>query len=156
MAGITGGKLPTTAGAFQTVDHVSGASNSDGFVAKISPGAVTGVFASPTTLNFGTVALNTTSPTKTVTLFNLTASAITITGPIFTGANVIDFGQPSGTCGATLAAGASCTYDIFFRPTSSGAESATFNIADSDASSPQTVALSGIGGSSRGTASGFS
>src|SRR5205823_13260713 len=78
IAGITGGNLPTTAGAFQTVDHVSGASNSDGFVAKISPVAVTVVFASPTSLNFGSVALNTTSPTKTVTLFNLTASAITI------------------------------------------------------------------------------
>ena len=145
VAGITGGNFPTTAGAFQTVNHVSGG-NSNGFVAKISPGAVTGVFASPTTLNFGSVALNTTSPARTVTLFNLTASAISITGPTFTGANVTDFGQPSSTCGATLAAGASCTYDIFFKPTISGAESATFNLADSDASSPQTVALSGIGG----------
>ena len=156
IAGTTGGNFPTTAGAFQTVDHVSGASNSDGFVAKISPGAVTGVFASPTTLNFGNVALNTTSPTKTVTLFNLTASAITIAGPTFTGANVTDFGQPSGTCGNTLAAGASCTYDIFFKPTVSGVESATFNIADSDISSPQMVALSGIGGSSGGTTPDFS
>jgi Beta-propeller repeat len=146
VAGITSGNFPTTTGAFQTVNHVSGASNSNGFVAKISPGAVTGVFASPTTLNFGTVTLNTTSPNKTVTLFNATASAITITGTSFTGPNVIDFGQASSTCGATLAAGASCTYDIFFRPTGSGAESATFNIADSDTSGPQTVALSGIGG----------
>jgi hypothetical protein len=146
VAGITSGNFPTTTGAFQTVNHVSGASNSNGFVAKISPGAVTGVFASPTTLNFGTVTLNTTSPNKTVTLFNAAASAITITGTSFTGPNVIDFGQASSTCGATLAAGTSCTYDIFFKPTSSGAESATFNIADSDASSPQTVALTGIGG----------
>jgi len=156
IAGITGGNFPTTAGAFQTVDHVSGSSNSDGFVAKISPGAVTGVFASPTTLNFGSVALNTSSPTKTVTLFNLTASAITITGPTFTGANVTDFGQPSGTCGATLAAGASCTYDVFFKPTASGSESATFSIADNGASSPQTVSLTGVGGGGGGTTPDFS
>jgi hypothetical protein len=146
VAGITSGNFPTTTGAFQTVDNVSSTSNTDGFVAKLSPGAVTGVFATPSTLNFGTQPLNIASTPKIVTLLNLSSSAIAITGPTFSGPNSIDFSQPSTTCGATLAAGSSCTYSVVFTPTVSGSESATMSIIDSDASSPQIVALTGIGG----------
>jgi hypothetical protein len=48
-------------------------------------------------------------------------------------------------CGATLAAGASCTFDVAFAPAASGTLSAMLNIADSAVGSPQTVALSGTG-----------
>src|SRR5262249_22885860 len=78
ITGVTSGSFPTTLGAFQTVDNVSGANNQDGFVAKISPAAVTGVFASPISLAFGNQIVNTASTPKTVTLFNDSASTLTI------------------------------------------------------------------------------
>ena len=75
-----------------------------------------------------------------------------ITPTITPGANTNagDFSvTPTGTtCGATLAAGASCTIDVIFAPSvaGGGAESATLSIADNASSpEPQTVALSGTG-----------
>jgi hypothetical protein len=145
ITGVTAGNFPTTSGAFQTVDKVTGQNNTDGFVAKLSPGAVTGVFATPASLSFGSQPLNTTSAPKLVTLLNDTSAAITISGATITGTNAADFAQTT-TCATTLAAAATCTYSVTFKPTVSGAESATLGIATSDASSPHNVALSGTGG----------
>jgi hypothetical protein len=150
VAGVTGGNFPTTAGAFQTVDHVTGTNNNDGFVGKLSPGAITGVFAAPIHLSFGTQTLHVASAPKVVTLFNDSSATITITGATITGTNAADFADTT-TCGAALAVGATCTYSIIFTPSVSGAESATLSIADSDPSSPQTVSLTGTGGGSGGT-----
>jgi Beta-propeller repeat len=144
IAGITFGNFPTTAGAFQSADNVTGQNNLDGFVAKLSPGAVTGVFASPINLPFGTQTINTASTAKIITLFNDSSSTLTITGGSFSGANAADFSQTT-TCGATLAVAGTCTYSVKFTPTTLAAENATFSIADSDSSSPQTVSLTGTG-----------
>ena len=148
FAGITASTFPTTSGAFQTTFKATG-SSSDGFVAKMSPGAVTGVFATPAVLSFGSVVENTASPGKTVTLFNETQSALTIgvNGITVTGTNASDFGQVNNCPlpGSTLAAGASCTITVTFTPTTTSSETATLSIADSDTSSPQTVSLSGTG-----------
>ena len=144
ITGVTDGNFPTTPSAFQIVDGVTGQNNFEGFVAKISPGAVTGVFASPVNLAFGNQVVNTPSVAKTVTLFNDSASTLTITGVSFTGANATDFGQTT-TCAGALAAASTCSYSITFTPTTTSAESATFSITDSDATSPQTVSLTGTG-----------
>jgi hypothetical protein len=144
ITGVTSGNFPTTPSALQVVDNVTGANNNDGFVAKISPGAGTGVFASPVNLAFGNQAVNTPSAAKIVTLFNDSASTLTILGVSFTGTNAADFGQTT-TCTGALAAASSCTYNITFTPTTTSAESATFSITDSDATSPQTVSLTGTG-----------
>jgi hypothetical protein len=144
ITGVTAGNFPTTPSAFQIVDNVTGQNNEDGFVAKISPGAVTGVFVAPVNLAFGNQVVNTPSNAKIVTLFNDSASTLTIIGVSFTGTNAADFGQTT-TCGGTLAATATCTYSITFTPTTTSVESATFSISDSDSSSPQTVSLTGTG-----------
>jgi hypothetical protein len=44
-----------------------------------------------------------------------------------------------------LAAGASCTISVTFKPTKTGARSATLKITDNAAGSPQQVLLSGTG-----------
>jgi hypothetical protein len=44
-----------------------------------------------------------------------------------------------------LAANASCTVTLRFRPSGTGARSATLAIADNAAGSPQTVGLTGTG-----------
>jgi hypothetical protein len=99
---------------------------------------------SPTSLSFGTVAVGTLSPAKTVTLTNVGTTALTITGIAITGTNAGDFAQ-SHTCGSSLAAGASCTINITFKPTASGTRTAALSISDSAASSPQKAALYGAG-----------
>ena len=57
-----------------------------------------------------------------------------------------DFAQ-TNTCGSSLAAGASCTVNVTFTPTASGARTGTLSIASNAPGSPATVALSGTGGS---------
>jgi hypothetical protein len=59
----------------------------------------------------------------------------------------------------TLAGGASCTINVLFTPTATGTRTATLNIVDNAAGSPQTVALTGTGTNSPvtiGVASGSS
>jgi hypothetical protein len=149
FTGITNSNFPTTAGAFQTTFMATNES-SDGFVAKMSPGAAASVFASPTTLNFGNQGVNTPSSAQEVTLTNNTGSALSNIAITFAGANPTDFAQ-SNTCGATittngsLAAYTACTINVIFTPSITGAESATMDVVDSDASSPQQVALTGTG-----------
>jgi hypothetical protein len=143
ITGTTGGNFPTTVGAFQTVDNVTGSSNNDGFVAKLSPGAVTGVFASPAFLSFGSQIVNTPSSAKTVTLFNNSATLLTNIAVSFTGTNASDFTEGTSTCTTTLAASSTCTITVIFTPKTTSTESAALNIANSD--SPQIVSLAGTG-----------
>jgi hypothetical protein len=145
IAGVTSGNFPTTVGAFQITDSVTGNSSNDGFVAKLSPGAVTGVFISPAFLSFGNQIEHSPSAPQTVTLYNnssTTLSGITIS---FTGANAADFSEGTSTCTTTLAATSTCTIQVIFTPSTTTTETAVLNIADSDPSTPQTVSLTGTG-----------
>jgi hypothetical protein len=69
---------------------------------------------------------------------------LSITGITITGANPGDFTNTT-TCGTSLAAGRSCAITVRFRPTVTGARTATLSISDGDPTSPQTVLLSGTG-----------
>src|SRR6202023_2888191 len=55
-----------------------------------------------------------------------------------------DFSQ-TNTCGASVAAGGSCTVSVVFTPTATGSRTGTLTITDSASNSPQTVSLSGTG-----------
>src|SRR5207245_2525369 len=99
---------------------------------------------SPTSLNFGTVAIGTTSAAKTVTLTDVGTTSLSINGVAITGTNAGDFAQ-THTCGSSLAAGASCTISVTFKPTASGTRSAALSVTDNAAGSPQKVPVSGIG-----------
>ena len=99
---------------------------------------------SPTSLSFGTVAIGVISAAKTVTLTNLATTSLTITAIAISGTNAADFAQ-THTCGSSLAAGASCTISVTFKPTASGTRSAALSVTDNAAGSPQQVPLSGIG-----------
>jgi hypothetical protein len=141
---VTGGTsdgLLTTKGAFQTT-HKGSASGFDVFVSKLSPAAVSGVFADPGALNFPLTAVGSTSAAQSVTLANLTKAPLTSIAITFTGTYANQYAE-TNTCGTTLAAGANCTISVTFKPTVIAAAAATLSIADSDASSPQTVDLTG-------------
>jgi len=107
-------------------------------------GTGTAAKLSPTSLNFGTQAIGVTSAAKTVTLTNAGTTSLTITAIAITGTNPADFAQ-THTCGSSLAAAASCTISITFKPTASGSRSAALSVTDNAAGSPQTVPLSGLG-----------
>ncbi|NUP01958.1 MAG: choice-of-anchor D domain-containing protein, partial [Nonomuraea sp.] len=49
------------------------------------------------------------------------------------------------TCGSSLAAGASCTVNVTFKPTASGVRTGGLKVASDDRSSPLTVNLTGSG-----------
>jgi probable HAF family extracellular repeat protein len=147
---------PTASGTRTAVLSIS--DNAAGSPQKLTlSGIGTTVMLSPTSLNFGVVAVvaigGTTSAAQTVTLTNVGTTALSINGIAITGTNAGDFAQ-THTCGSSLAAGASCTISVTFRPTAIGTRRAAVSITDNAAGSPQNVALSGIGGATGG-GSGF-
>ncbi len=91
-------------------------------------------------MSFGSIAVGSTSATKTVTLTNrggaLTFSSITTS---------TDYAIASNTCGAGIAAGASCTVGVRFTPSVLGTDNGTLTFVDSALTSPQTVSLTGTG-----------
>jgi hypothetical protein len=94
---------------------------------------------SPTSLSFPSQTQGSTSASQTVTLTSSGGTA-SITGITASG----DFAR-STTCGATLAAGASCTVAVTFAPTTAGTRSGTLSITSSATVSPHTVTLTGTG-----------
>ncbi|HEY6448368.1 MAG TPA: choice-of-anchor D domain-containing protein [Acidobacteriaceae bacterium] len=99
---------------------------------------------STTSIAFPTTAHGTTSEARAVTLTNGGTATLTLSSITLTGTNPADF-EALNTCGPTLAAGASCTVYVAFRPATAAAFKATLSIADNGSSSPQSVALSGTG-----------
>ncbi|HEV2351609.1 MAG TPA: FG-GAP-like repeat-containing protein [Terriglobia bacterium] len=98
---------------------------------------------SPSILIFTSLPVGSASVAQTVTLSNTGTAALTISSVATSG----DFAQ-TNTCGASVAAGASCTISLTFTPTAEGSRTGTLTITDNNngvASSTQTVALSGTG-----------
>lgn len=106
--------------------------------------ALDSVALSAKSLEFGSVAKGTTSAAKTVTVTNKGAAALNLTGTKITGAGAADFAELN-TCGPTLAAGASCSIEVAFKPAGTASYAAVLSIADSGSASPQAVALTGTG-----------
>lgn len=102
------------------------------------------VSLSTSSLSLGNQAVDTTSPSQTVTLYNSSATTLNISSIGITGANSSDFSQ-ANTCNSSVAAGGNCTIAILFTPAASGSRTATLSVADNGSGSPQAVALSGTG-----------
>jgi hypothetical protein len=90
--------------------------------------------------------VGTTSSPQIVTLTNNLNSALTISNIGFTGTNSGDFSQ-TNTCGSSVSAGGNCTISVSFTPSASGTRTAALSITDDAENSPQTVNLTGTGGS---------
>jgi F5/8 type C domain/Pectate lyase superfamily protein/Abnormal spindle-like microcephaly-assoc'd, ASPM-SPD-2-Hydin len=93
-----------------------------------------------TALTFPTQALNTTSSAQAVTVTNTGTAAASVSSIATSG----DFSQ-TNTCGSSIAAGASCTVNVSFRPTASGSRSGSLTITSNATNSLTTVSLSGTG-----------
>ena len=92
-------------------------------------------------LAFGNQTINTTSVPLTVTLTNNGSKATAITS---IASNLTVYTQ-TNNCGTSLAAGASCTVTVTFKPIAQGTFTGTLTFIDADATSPQVVSLTGTG-----------
>ncbi len=111
-----------------------------------APGAPA-VTLSPTTLAFGSQAVNTSSAPQTTTLRNSGTGPLTISTIALVGTNATSYTQ-TNTCPispATLAAGATCTATVTFKPTGTGTRNATLRFTDNASGSPHNVSLTGTG-----------
>ncbi|HYA24647.1 MAG TPA: FG-GAP-like repeat-containing protein, partial [Terriglobales bacterium] len=105
-------------------------------------GKGTFVSLSPTQLTFPAQKVGTKSTPQSVTLTNTGPTALTIFSVTIT--KLEEFTQ-TNNCVPQVAAGASCTIEVTFAPTSKGTHEATVSISDNGGSSPQTVPLTGTG-----------
>jgi hypothetical protein len=108
-------------------------------------GTGTVVKVSPTTLTFGNQPVGTSSLPQMVTLTNVGTKVLNISDMSTVGTNAGDFSISNNTCLPTVQPGASCTFNVTFTPTQTGARSASVSITDDGGASPQLVPLSGTG-----------
>ncbi len=93
----------------------------------------------PNTLNFGNVAVGS-STTLATTLLNTSSTAVTNIGiSASTGFTV------NSSCGAALAPGSSCPIRVTFTPAAAGVQTGTLTVNSSDSTSPLIASLTGAG-----------
>jgi exo-beta-1,3-glucanase (GH17 family) len=109
----------------------------------VAPSTVTATLT-PSALTFASTNVGATSAAQTVTLKNTGTGTLTVSSIGFSGTSAGSFSQ-TNTCTAGLTAGKTCTLSVSFKPTATGAASATLSVASNAAGSPTTVALSGTG-----------
>jgi hypothetical protein len=102
------------------------------------------VSLSSVSINFGNQSTGGTSNPQPLTLTNFGAAQLAISSIVVLGGNAGDFSQ-NNNCGATLAPNASCTINVTFTPSTTGARSSSVTITDNALGSPETVGLSGTG-----------
>ena len=103
-------------------------------------GAQSTLTVAPSSLAFGSITVGA-SANLTVALTN--TGGIPITGLAVTANG--DFAVTIPCTSTILAAGSSCTAQVTFTPSQTGARTATLTVVSSDAASPATIPLSGTG-----------
>jgi hypothetical protein len=101
----------------------------------------TAVRLSISSLSFSPQQLNTSGTPQSFTLTNLGSSSMPISS---IAASASDYTE-TNNCGSSLAAGANCAITVTFTPKAVGTRPGSIVIIDGDASSPQTISLSGTG-----------
>ena len=127
------GAVPLAAGDF----------NNDGVVdIGTSTGVLMGTTAtvSSASLNFGTILVGTMSKPVTISLKNLSGSALAVSGITISG----DFSE-TNTCGTSVPPLSACRITVTFDPLSLGTLNGTLTISDSAFGGTQTVSLTGTG-----------
>jgi hypothetical protein len=97
------------------------------FYAPSCPAPTPNLQASPVPVTFGSTAVGAISSAAAVTITNSgTASA---TGVTFTNSNAAEFAVSGNNCSTTIAAGASCSLNVAFKPATAGARSGTLSVS---------------------------
>ncbi len=145
---INASQVNTTLSAAAGSHHLSvNAWDSGGTVFKssisftVSSTPPAGVVISPASASFGDVLVGQTSSPQKITVTNNTAGALTM-GTISASPSQY---VANSNCGSSLGAGSSCQVTVTFTPSATGSVTGSLTVNDSDASSPQKVALAGTG-----------
>ena len=132
---------PTAAGPFAFTVQATAANGCSGiasYTVAIAPSTLT---ASPTLVNFGSVAVGG-AGTRTVTLTNNSAAPITLAPITVSGADADQF-SVSAPATTVVDPGGNTTVDVSFLPTTDGSKTATLDITSTgDGSAP--VSLTGL------------
>lgn len=94
---------------------------------------------------FGGQRVGTTSAARQVTIRNDGGAPMKVSGVTVTGADAGDFAIARNGCTTVAANGGTCTVDVTFSPSATGARSATLSVADDAPGGPHTVAVGGTG-----------
>ncbi len=132
---------PASTGTLRgTLSVASSATSQPLTVALSGVGTQPQLSVSPTSLNFGTVAVGSTS-TLSLTLINSSSSPVdSLAFTTTSGFSV------SSTCGiTTLNANSSCAVSVTFAPRAAGVTTGTLTLGSADPASPITLTLSGAG-----------
>src|SRR5258706_1284205 len=128
--------MPRT-GTVTVSDNASGSPQKLGLSGT---GTLPAVKLTPANVIFAKQAVGTTGAARSVVLLNSGSTALDITSI----AASPEFGQ-TNNCGASLAAGASCTISATFAPTAIWTRTGSITLTDSAADSPQVLPLAGMG-----------
>jgi hypothetical protein len=109
------------------------------------------VSLSPASLTFASQTVGTSSSPQSFTLTNSGTATLTITSIAISG----DFSQ-TNTCGSSVAAGASCSVSVTFKPSTSGSRTGAVTITDNASPATQAVSLAGTGKVASGPAASLS
>ena len=133
LAGNASASIQITSNASTTAASVS--------LAGVAEKAFAAVQVTPSSISFGNLQLQTTA-TQNVALKNTGDINITISGITVTGAG---FGYSSLSPGSSLAPNQSVTFQIWFRPQTSGSASGNVSILSSNLTTPASISVSGAG-----------
>jgi hypothetical protein len=130
-----------TTGALTLVAAMNPAISIQGMAfVSAAPPAAPAVSLTPPSLTFGNQQVATTSVAQALTLQNTGTGVLNIASIVASG----DFAQ-TNTCGAPLAASASCIISVTFTPTTTGVRSGSVTVASNAPGSPHVSSLSGTG-----------
>lgn len=139
---------PAAAGALTALlsvaDNASGSPQTATLSGTGTAVAAPAVSLTPASIPFPTIAVGATSAAQVVTLKNTGTATLTISSIALGGTNPTSFVE-IGTCGTSLAATASCSLYIGFKPASAVALSGTLSVTDNATGSPHKVTLTGTG-----------
>ncbi len=100
----------------------------------------TALTTTPSSVNFGSQGVGTTSSAIPVTVSNSGTNTLTFGSIQATG----DFAETDNCLGGVLT-GSSCTIQVTFTPSTTGTRTGTIVLSDNDGTSPQSVTLTGTG-----------
>ena len=144
--GITVTLTPSVAGAETGALTISDALRSQTVKLSGTGLAPPLISLSATTLAFGSQQINIPATAKTLTITNRGGAPLAQPSFSISGTGATSFGVGTTTCGATVAANASCTVQVIFTPATVGAVTATFTVGTSSPGvKSASTALTGTG-----------
>ncbi len=139
---------PAAAGALTATlsiaDNATGTPQTVKLTGTGAAAAAPAIALTPTSIAFPATVTAATSAAQVVTVKNTGTAAATISSIALGGTNATSF-EEIGSCGTSLAAGASCSIYVAFKPASAAALTGTLSVTDNATGSPQKVTLTGTG-----------